>query len=287
MMMKKLFLSLLVAGVLASCQKESSQGPDSNQPLSAKTELNTAYGTDAMQKMDLYLPAGRTDTTRVIVMVHGGAWVEGDKAEFTPYVSVLQQRFPGYAVANINYRLASVSGNYFPTQENDMKAAIKFLAENAASFHISQKMVLLGASAGGHMALLQAYKNSTPKIMAVVDFFGPTSMTQLYNDASNFQTATGIQILMQGTPASNPTAYQQSSPVSFVNAQTPPTIMLHGTADDVVKPSHSTNLSTQLTAAGVVNQLVTYTGRGHELWPADVMTDAFNKIEAFVKANAK
>lgn len=284
-MIKALIFGCAIVLSFASCQKETKDGQDQNQSIAAKTELNLAYGSDALQKMDLYLPAGRTDTTKLIVMVHGGAWVEGDKSEFTPYVSVLQQRFPGYAIANVNYRLATVAGNYFPTQENDMKAALAFLVSKAGDYHVSQNMVLLGASAGAHMALLQAYKYSSPKIKAVVDFFGPTNMTQLYNEAGSFNNQLGIQILMQGTPSTNATMYQQSSPVNFVTAQSPPTIMLHGTADDVVKSTHSTNLATQLTTAGVVNQIVIYPGRGHEIWPTDVMTDAFNKIEAFIKAN--
>lgn len=280
--MKKIFFLFASVAILASCHKKD---VDNNQPLQASTQLNVSYGSDTAQKMDLYLPAGRTDTTKLIVMVHGGAWALGNKSDFTPYVATLQQRFPGYAIANINYRLASTSANHFPTQETDMKAAVDFLVQKSSEYHISQKMVLLGASAGAHMSLLQAYKYSSPKILAVVDFFGPTDMIGLYNFYAGTVNQLGFQILMNGTPATNAALYNSSSPINYVTAQSPPTIILHGTADDVVPIAQSTALKTKLQSFGVVTEMDTYNGLGHDVWPAPIMLDAFNKIELFLKAN--
>ena len=282
--MRKLAFLYCFVVVLTSCQKEPAE--QNNEPRPAQTIMNVSYGNDAAQKMDLYLPAGRTDTTKLIIMVHGGAWIEGDKSDFTPFVPVLQQRLAGYAVANINYRLATQTANHFPTQENDMKAAVDFLVSKAGEYGISQKFVILGASACAHMALLQAYKYPNPKIKAVVDFFGPSDMTMLYNntDPSNQFI---FAILMGGTPATNPTMYQQYSPSNFINAQTPPTIILHGEADDLVPLAQSTSLAAKLQTAGVVHQLVTYPGLGHEIWPNDKMNDAFDKIQAFLRANVQ
>src|SRR5215211_7448279 len=115
--MRNFSLLLLSLFFLASCQKDVR----SDEGLLAKTVLDLSYGADASQKLDLYLPAGRSaDSTRLLIMVHGGAWSEGDKTDFTPYVPDMQQRFPGWAIANINYRLANTTTNHFPTQENDM-----------------------------------------------------------------------------------------------------------------------------------------------------------------------
>jgi acetyl esterase/lipase len=234
--------------------------------------------------MDLYLPAGRTDTTRLIVLVHGGAWVEGDKADFNSYVTVLQQRLPGYAIANINYRLATTSTNKFPTQENDMKAAIDYLVQKSGDLHISQKFVLLGASAGGHLSLLQAYKYTNPKIKAVISFFGPTDMAALYQAYSGNQlNQLGIQILMNGTPATNAALYTSSSPVNFVNAQSTPTLLLHGDADVVVPVAQSQALATKLASFNVPHQIQVYPGLGHDIWPPTQMNDAFNRIENFIR----
>ena len=277
----KPYLLLSLTVLLISCKKNDSIG------TSAKTLTNVSYGTNAVEKMDIYLPAGRTtDSTKTIVIVHGGAWVSGDKSDFAAFIPVLQQRFPGYAIANVNYKLATTTDNHFPTQENDMKAALDFLVQKATDYQLSQNFILLGASAGGHMALLQAYKYSSPKVLAVVDFFGPTNMTDLYNFYSSNPPEQGLfQLLMNGTPQSNPSLYQQSSPINFVTNQSCPTIIFHGNADVVVPISESVDLKNKLSSAGVANQMITYPNLGHEVWPSNIMTDVYNKMEQFIKTN--
>ncbi len=281
--MKNLIFLFSCLLFISSCKKDATK--EEQIPV-AQTITNVAYGSDAAQKMDIYLPAGRNvDSTKVIIMVHGGAWSAGDKNDFISYVPVLQQRLPGYAVVNINYRLASGTANPFPAQENDIKAALEFIIQKGSEYQISQKFVLLGASAGAHMSLLQANKYATPKIKAVVDLFGPTDMAALYSNASLPTLQFALQLLLSGTPSTNQALYFQSSPINFVTAQSPPTIILHGSADVVVPISQSVLLHQKLQSVGVTSQFVEYTGLGHDVWPAATMTDAFNKIEAFIKAN--
>jgi acetyl esterase/lipase len=271
--------------LLVSCKKETESSVPS---LSAETLNNQAYGADAAQKMDIYLPAGRSpDSTKLIVMIHGGAWVTGDKTDFASFIAILQQRLPSYAIANINYKLATNTSNHFPSQENDMKAAINYLFEHSAGYAISQKIVLLGASSGAHLATLQAYKYATPKVSAVVDFFGPVDMVDLYNSTTIPFNRSLIEALMSGTPTTNPLLYQQSSPLNFVTAQSPPTIILHGDKDEIVPVAQSIALRDKLQSLGVTNQLFIYPNLGHDIWPDPIMTDAFNKTEAFIRSNVK
>ena len=282
-MVKNILVFFGFALLLISCKKDDA-APD-HQNLAAQTSLNVSYGSDPQQTMDIYLPGGRnTDSTKVIVMVHGGAWSEGTKDDFNPYVTILRQRLPNYAIFNINYRLATASSNAFPAQENDMKSVMNFILQKKNEFHISDKFILLGASSGGHMALLQAYKYSTPGIKAVIDYFGPSDMVSLYNQASP-GIQFGLQILLGGTPATNSTMYQQSSPLNYIDASDPPTIIFHGLSDFVVSPSQSTALQQKLQISGITNEFYTYSGLGHETWPAATMDDTFNKAEAFIKAN--
>lgn len=270
--------------LFTSCQKDNDTVPD--PPLPEETELNVAYGADAAQKMDVYLPAGRnTSSTKVLIMIHGGGWTQGDKSEFTAYVDTLKRRLPGYAIFNINYRLATGSANFFPTQENDVKAALDFIYSKRNEYTISDKYVLLGASAGGHLALLQAYKYTTPvKIKAVVDFFGPTELVNMYNNPPNPLIPLLLLQVTGGNPTTHTALYQQSSPLNFVTAQSPPTIILHGGVDIVVAPSQSVLLRNQLQTIGVVHQYVFYPTENHG-WSGTNLADSFDKIQAFITAN--
>ena len=293
MKLKNLFLGpVLFLAVLASCSKSDTGGGGGGTPtptpVAASTTLNVAYGNDPLQKMDIYLPANRTTTTtKVIVMIHGGAWSGGDKIDFNAVVDTLKRRLPDYAIYNVNYRLAALPAtNPFPTQEMDVKAAFEFIYSNRTANLVSDKFVLMGASAGGHLALLQAYKYQTPvKIKAVVDFFGPTNMATMYSDyAGNPLGQYGIFALMGNTtPATNPTLYAQSSPITFATtAAACPTIILQGGADVTVYPTQSSTLRDILTSATVVNQYVFYPTGGHGDWNAATYTDAYNKVQAFL-----
>ena len=280
-----LFITLLIF-VISSCQKENIVDSGTTTAVE-KTELNLAYGTDPAQKMDIYLPSGRTSSsTKVIILIHGGAWTQQDKTDFTPYVDTLKRRLPGFAIFNINYRLATGAINFFPTQENDVKTAIGFIFSRTDEYRISQKFVLLGASAGAHLSMLQAYKYTNPVIIkAVVDFFGPADITDMYNNpASILAPPAAIAAVVGATPASNPALYQQSSPINFVTTQSPPTIILQGGADVLVSPSQSVALHTKLQTMGVVNQYVFYPTENHG-WVGADLTDSFDKIQAFLTAN--
>ena len=273
---------LLFFPFLLGCQKESV--PDAPASVPALTLADVPYGPDPAQKMDIYLPAGRSTTeTKVIILLHGGAWATGDKTDFSEYVDTLKRRIQDYAIFNVNYRLSTGISNLFPTQENDVKSAVEFIYSKRNEYKISDKYVLLGASAGAHLALLQGYKQNSPvKVKAIVDFFGPTDMVEVYNNPASSQVPSATVALIVGaTPGSNPTLYQQSSPINFVTAQSPPTIILQGGTDPLVSPSQSVALKTKLEAMGVAHQYVLYPTEGHG-WYGSNLIDSFNKIYAFL-----
>ncbi len=279
-------ISLILAVVLFSCQKETDISTNPPPTVAAKKELDISYGSDNRQKMDIYLPAGRkTDSTKSIVIIHGGAWNEGDKSEYSLYVDTLQKRFPGYAVFNINYRLYSAGNNLFPTQENDVKTALEFIVSKKDDYKISDKIVLLGISAGAHLSLLHAYKYPGPaKIKAVVDFFGPTDMIDMYDHPRNPLVVPLLETLLGGTPTTKTALYQQSSPVNFITPQSPPTIILQGGTDVLVDPAQSQTLATLLQAKGVTTQYVFYPTEGHG-WFGTNLVHSFNAIQTFVETN--
>ncbi|MGB8192312.1 MAG: alpha/beta hydrolase [Chitinophagaceae bacterium] len=284
--MKLLFSILLAGSVLVSCKKSGSGSEPTNLPESTLT--NVSYGSDAAQKMDIYLPAARTTSaTKIIVLVHGGGWTAGDKSEFDPYIQTLKQRLPGYAIFNINYRLATSNTNRFPMQENDVKAAVDFIASKMGEYKVSDKVVLLGFSAGAHLALLQGYKYTSPvKVKAIISFFAPTDLIDMYNNPVSTFTPLLLEALIGTTPQQNAGAYQQSSPAFFVTASAAPTMILHGGQDNLVSPTQATILYNKLKSAGVVNEYVYYPNEGHG-WFGATLDDSFNKIQVFLEANVK
>ena len=277
-----LFISIAVV----SCQKENDDTPPPPPPEPSKTELNVAYGADPKQTLDAYLPAGRkTTTTKVIIFIHGGGWSGGDKSELTQFVDTIKNRLPDWAVFNINYRLATGAPNLFPTQELDVKKAIEFIYSKRSEYGISDKFVLLGASAGGHLSCLHAYKYNSPvKIKAVVDFFGPTDLVDMFNNPANFLVPFQLMSVTGGTPTTIPTIYADANPLNYITAQSPPTIILHGGADIVVLPSQSVLLKNKLTSFGVSNQYIFYPTENHG-WAGTNMTDSFDKIVSFLNTH--
>jgi len=273
---------LFSSAFISSCKKEE----DTGQDLSV-TMLNVSYGTNAQQKIDVYLPANRSSlNTKVMILIHGGGWNSGDKSDFNAYVDSLKKREPSYAIFNINYRLANTP-DVFPAQELDVKAAVEFLYSKRQEYMISDKFVLVGASAGGHLALLQGYKYSTQvKPKAIIDFFGPTELVDMYNNPPNPLVPLLLFSVTGQTPTTNNSLYTQSSPVNFISSQSPPTMILHGGIDIVVSPSQSLLLNTKLFTAGVTHQYVFYPAEGHG-WVGANLSDSFNKIQTFLAANVQ
>ena len=289
----KCTLVVLVAILsLTSCKKDdSAPGIDINPTVNAVSLSNVSYGSASLQKMDVYLPANRsTAQTKAIIMIHGGGWTTGDKADYKKFADTLQKRFSDHAVFNINYRLSAFPNNLFPTQEMDVKAAVEFIYSKRNEYFISDKFAMIGESAGAHLAMLYAYKYNSPvKIKAVASFFGPTDLTDMYNNPVNGNNtiSLGLAQAVGSTPIMNPTIYTQSSPVTFITSATAvPTIFLHGSLDALVSPSQSVLAKDKLLTAGIQAQYVLYPGKDHGFdWDDLTFKDAFNKIQAFYTAN--
>ncbi|HVZ56456.1 MAG TPA: alpha/beta hydrolase [Chitinophagaceae bacterium] len=272
--------------VVTACRKDDSFSGSGSPP--AAVYLDQPYGADSLQKMDIYLPAGRTlERTKVIILIHGGAWIQGDKSDFSEYVDTLKRRLPDYAIFNVNYRLATGTSDFFPAQEQDIQAAVSYIAQHFSSYQVSGKVVLLGASAGGHLALLQGYKHPSPVLpAAIIDFFGPTDLADMYNHPLNPLIPPVIASVMGGTPDQLPDLYAASSPLNFITPQSAPTLILQGGQDPLVAPSQSESLQAKLQAAGVANQYVFYPAEGHG-WTGPDLTDSFNRIDSFLTARVK
>jgi len=287
--MRRILFIFSVVFLLTSCGRDvlttdPEPIPNTTQPVAYP---DFAFGTHNLQKMDIFLPGGRSvNTTKTMVVIHGGGWMDGDKSEMTYVVDSLKKRLPGYAFINLNYRLASDGlSNFFPAQETDVKTAIESYLAKSVTYSVSKDIVILGASAGAHLALLHGYKNDPGRhVKTVIDFFGPADLVAIWNEG--FLPQLALMAVTGKTYTQDPAIYTQSSPVNFITPQSPPTIVLQGGRDDIVLPEQSNLLIAKLNAKGVSNQLVLYPGEGHGFSTANNI-DAMLKSIAFIAKYVK
>lgn len=259
---------LLLFVFLNSCQPEPVDPPNTG-PLRDTTIFNIAYGTDPSQKLDLGLPANRTTNTSLVMVIHGGGWATGDKAELNWLLNGLKAR--GYAVANINYRLTLNTTDNYKMQLDDVDSAINYtLRQSSIQTFNGQKLYIVGHSAGGHLSLSYAYtRNSSGRIKAVGSLAGPTD---LHNMAYyNFNIYNLILEPFLGLPlfpasAEATTRYKNCSPFYQATATVPASIFFHGELDVVVAPDQSSMLNTKLGTLGVDHKLVSYPLTFHDWW---------------------
>ena len=259
-------LRTAIAGllILLLCISGCKTDTGANEIAIAGTDLtDLKYGSHASQSMDMFLPGNRNGNTRTIVFVHGGFWIGGDKAQFTALAKTFRDK--GYASAVINYRLSNTpEKNIHPTQVNDLASAIAFIQSRAGEWKISpDDLSLLGASAGGHLALLYAYAyDAGHTVKAVISMAGPSNLMNM--QSASPQQAQVVRWFLGTDAQSSPTIYQQASPLSHVTANTNPTLLLHGKLDVIVPYEQSLELKSKLDQFSVKNKLIIYENLGHE-----------------------
>ena len=223
----------------------------------------------ARNRLDLYLPQRVMGSLPVVVWIHGGGWRGGGK-EGGPALSLLARR---YAVASINYRLSQDA--VFPAQLEDCKAAIWWLRTNAAKFRIDPaRMGVWGESAGGHLAALLGTTGGIEEwngddanrswqrscVQCVVDWYGPVDLAR-WNSRGDINAM--ITQLIGGDPHGNMEKARKASPVTHVNKNAAPFLIMHGDQDDSVPLSQSAMLAKALKEAGVEFSLQIIKGGGH------------------------
>ena len=249
------------------------------------TYADLAYATQSdAQKLDLYIPEG-SGPFPVVIMVHGGGFMFGDKADGAGLTGVDQLLAAGYAVASINYRLSGEA--QYPSQIYDAKASVRFLRANAEKYNLNpDKFAAWGASAGGNLVSLlgttcgveelegadRGNVEQSSCVQAVVDWFGPidflkmdeqfagTSCEQSHNAANSPESK-----LVGAEIQTVPDLVATTNPMNYITADDAPFFIENGTADCNIPPIQNKNLADALSAViGADN--VTYVsleGAGH------------------------
>jgi acetyl esterase/lipase len=219
-------------------------------------------------RLDLYLPAKADKASPLVLWIHGGGWLAGDKKPCLMAWLTLK----GYAVASMNYRFSNHA--VFPAQIHDCKAAVRWLRANAKKYHLDAEHIgACGASAGGHLvSLLGTTANvkelegsggnpdQSTRVQAVIDFCGPSDLTLPVPKPAVKAMVTG---LLGGPAAENAEKARAASPITYVGKDAAPFIIMHGDKDEIVPPEHAQKLADALKAAGVEVHLDIVAGGGH------------------------
>lgn len=236
---------------------------------------DVSYGEHERQILDLYIPEENDGTVGLILMIHGGAWIGGDKSAYTQTAKKVAKDY-GYAAASINYRYLSEDVNMYDILADIESAVAKIKALGEEKGVKIEKMLLTGHSAGGHLSMLYAYSKASVSAIepvAVVDYSGPTDLTNEEYWTNNLGEGTAAQLISWATGKNitvteDLTTYRNEilavSPIAYVNTAVP-TVIAHGEKDSIVPYQNAVDLDAALTVADVKHDFVSYPNSDHDL----------------------
>ncbi len=251
-------------------------------------------------KLDVYVPPNVSHPVPVVVVIHGGGWVEGRKEErvleMMPYLQM------GFAAVNVEYRLGRFS--LAPAAVEDCRCALHWVFANAKQYHFDpSRVVLQGGSAGGHLALTTGMltpaagfdrechtstenywsanpgTSSDPRVAAIVNWFGITDVL----DELHGPNAKGYAVVWVGDQPNADEIARRVSPINYVTSNTPPIITIHGDKDSLVPYSQAVRLHEALDKAKVPNQLYTVPGADHGGYTFDQNQKAWAAVRQFLQ----
>lgn len=220
---------------------------------------DVSYGAAPLQVVDIHAPPeGAPHPT--LILVHGGRWQSGDKEELRQLSDQFAAR--GFLAINMNYRLTR-----HPDQVNDVASVIAWARDHAASYGGDPTRVgLLGTSAGGHLALLEAARGMS--VEAVASWSGPTDLVTLASEREAIEDFLGCNLALRTCRS----LAREASPRTYVTAGDPPTFLANGT-EEIIPGDQAERMASALAAAGVPHKLLLVEGdrhgRGLSRWALD------------------
>jgi acetyl esterase/lipase len=211
--------------------------------VAPSTVLDVAFGPHGAQRLDLYLPhLSSGEAAPIVVYLHAGGWVGGHEDDVPAFVMRFVGR--GYAVASVGYRLAPEFP--FPAAIHDVKHAVRRLKAygDREGLIDGDRMVLVGTSAGGHLAAFAAatvgayepdvgpdlagYDSS---VAAVVSAVGPTDLTSFYVSGQFAEVLTEAFV---GCSPCTEDELEEASPIHHLDGGLPPAYWAYGSDDALV-----------------------------------------------------
>lgn len=269
---------LLASTPLASCGTPRPAGApgirlyeDDSPPADVEVIMDVEYGRagDVSLRLNVIRPKARADKPRpAILWIHGGGWAGGSKDASTGMLCGFAQK--GYVCASVQYRF--VDAARFPAQIEDCKCAVRFLRAHAEKYGIDPDRIgAWGNSSGGHLAALLAtsggeeelegsggWQEQSSAVNAACDWYGPVCLA-----GATLHESHPYSQLLGAPPQDNPALARLSDPASFISADDPGILIMHGDSDGVVPISLSEQFFDRLTRGGVEAELEIVKGAGH------------------------
>lgn len=232
-------------------------------PATVSLKRNVTYVRRDWQNltMDVATPKQGRGPYPAVVCIHGGGWKSGDKKEMLPCLYALAQQ--GCVAVSIDYRLAP--NHHFLDQVDDCKAAVRYLRTHAQELNIDPRHIgAVGSSAGGHLALLLGTTDSkelpisgedigvSSAVEVVVSLAGPTDLTKEMPPDSERT----LEKFIGKTRLQHPELFEMASPVHYLSADDAPTLIIHGTRDQMVPYEQATEFLDASKKIGVECQLL-------------------------------
>jgi acetyl esterase/lipase len=270
--------------------------------VSAQTPIlsNIPYANDTLRKhlLDIYLPKESAQPHPLIVWIHGGGWMSNDKYADMGYMKATVKSFidSGFAMASIDYRWSTQA--VFPAQIQDCNQALEFLYQHAAQYKLDKNNItLIGFSAGGHLASLIGLSHNnqvkefypagiTPhfSIKRVIDFYGPADLLAMSDnpDTTINNARNPVALLLGAIPVEHPDLAKKASPVTYIDKNDPPFLIVQGEKDQSVPNTQSRLLSAWLNINHVQNKLIIVPNAPHygDMFDADYIRQS---IFAFLR----
>jgi acetyl esterase/lipase len=233
-------------------------------------ERDVVYGEAGGRplRLDIYRPSGPRMTRPGVLLIHGGGWAEGDKSSQREAGIAFTRA--GYVAIAVGYRLAKDDASRYPAQVDDVRRAVRWVRAHADEVGIDPgRLGAFGASAGGHLAAILGTTDvpgpggESSRVNCVVDCCGPSDFTDESSPALGPKLGWMVPNLFGKPRAEAPDAYKDASTVAHVDSRSAPTLIIHGSADDIVPIDQSRRLRDALARAGVEVKLVELEGEGH------------------------
>lgn len=215
-------------------------------------------------RYDIFTPPGAPRNAPGVLLVHGGGWSQGEPAQLRGYGIFLGRL--GYVCVSAAYRLSGEAK--WPAQIHDVKAALRWMRANAGSLGVDPTRIAVhGNSAGAHLALMLAATPNVPEFEGTGAHQGVDTSVRaciaIYPPVELAMRSLSDAIGQLMGPAAAPADYQAASPVTYAHSDFPPTMLIHGTKDELVPWRASLQMYEALDRAGAQAELHLYSGLPH------------------------